>query len=391
MKKIKLFDRISAHKLSALGSNYRVGEEIECPNIAIVRSTSLHEVAIPKSLELLVQAGSGTNNIPVASYTERGIPVFNTPGANSNAVKELVLAAILLASRNICAAWQAVKEIQAPSNREFMSAVERIKKEFKGNELPQKTLAVIGLGQTGVSVANAAHGLGMRVIGYDDCMSVHNAWRLSHNVLLAQDIMQALAQADYVSLHAPLLTETKSFMNAEYLSVVQPDTVLLNFSRGAIVDNQAILHALEQNKLGMYLTDFPDIAFQGNNKIIALPRLGASTFEAEEQCAEMAVANIKAYYEQGEIYNCVNFPEIRAQQAINGNARIAVIHDNIPGMVAKISSVISQEGINIINMVNSSKGHIAYSLLDVNAIDDALLQKIAQIKHVIKIRRVGFE
>ena len=388
MINIKLFNRISAHKLAALGDHYRVGEEVFDPNVFVVRSTSLHDEPIPDCLELVVRAGAGTNNIPIDDYTNRGIPVFNTPGANANAVKELVLAGILLAARNICAAWEKVNSLQAPSNRELTSTVERIKNEFKGTELPQKTLTVIGLGQIGVSVANAAHALGMRVVGYDACMSVHNAWRLSQHVILAQDITQALAQADFVSLHVPLLAETKSFMNAEYLNVLQPHAVLLNFSRGAVVDNAAVLHALSQNKLGMYVTDFPDIEFQGNNKVIALPHLGASTFEAEDHCAEMAVTNIKAYFETGEIFNCVNFPEVRAQYALNCE-RLAVIHKNIPNMVAEISKVISEAGINIVNMVNASRGEIAYSLLDLDTINDDVLQGIGSIADVVRVRRVG--
>ena len=383
-RKILTLNAISARGLARLPEHYIVGGDIADPDGILVRSANMHEMEIPASVRAIARAGAGTNNIPVKKLSERGIPVFNAPGANANAVKELVIAGMLLGARNIVPAIKFVEGL-AGSDEEMHRATEAGKKQFAGMELPGRTLAVIGLGAIGSYIAEAAIKLGMNVVGFDPAITVDAAWRLPSQVKRAENVEDALRMADFVTLHVPLVDATRNLINAQRIGVMRPDAVLLNFAREGVVDNAAVIEALDANKLQAYICDFPANALKGHAKVVALPHLGASTEEAEENCAVMVAEQLADYLENGNILNSVNFPNV--SMARESAYRIAVANANVPNMVGQISSVLAAAGLNIHNMVNKSKGDMAYTLVDVDsAATDTVMQQLSAIAGVLAVR-----
>jgi D-3-phosphoglycerate dehydrogenase len=364
--------------------HYQVAGDITHPDAILVRSASLHQFTFSESIKVIARAGAGVNSIPIEQLTELAIPVLNTPGANANAVKELVLAGMLLACRNLCQAWDYVCKMTGDDEHIHVQ-VEKDKKQFAGFELPGKTLGVIGLGNIGAKVANAARALGMRVMGYDPTITVKQAWELSSDVKNVPHLDQLIKESDFISLHVPLLPETKHLINAKRLALVKPKAVLLNFSRENIVDNDALKAALDNNQLFSYVCDFPCVQLKNHPRVISFPHLGASTKEAEETCAIMAANQVREFLENGNIINSVNFPH--AEMPHNKGNRIAITNANITSMVAQISTKIADAGFNIVDLLNKSKEKIAYTLIDVDGdVSDSLLQEIAAIQGVIKVR-----
>ncbi|MBW8307142.1 MAG: phosphoglycerate dehydrogenase [Thiobacillus sp.] len=383
-RKILTLNAISARGLARLPEHYIVGGDIADPDGILVRSANMHEMDIPASVRAIARAGAGTNNIPVKKLSERGIPVFNAPGANANAVKELVIAGMLLGARNIVPAIKFVEGL-AGSDEEMHRATEAGKKQFAGMELPGRTLAVIGLGAIGSYIAEAAIKLGMNVVGFDPAITVDAAWRLPSQVKRAENVEDALRMADFVTLHVPLIEATRNLINAQRLGMMRPDAVLLNFAREGVVDNAAVIEALDANKLHTYICDFPANALKGHAKVVALPHLGASTEEAEENCAVMVAEQLADYLENGNILNSVNFPNV--SMARESAYRIAVANANVPNMVGQISSLLAAAGLNIHNMVNKSKGDMAYTLVDVDsAATDNVMQQLSAIAGVLAVR-----
>ncbi len=364
--------------------NYTVSEDAGDYDAILVRSAKCHDMAFPESLVAIARAGAGVNNIPVEACAEQGIVVFNTPGANANGVKELVLAGMLIASRHLVEATEWVKTLKG-TGEDVLAQVEKGKKQFVGPELAGKTLGVIGLGAIGVMVANAARSLGMKVIGYDPYISIENAWGLSQDVQRALNLDQLLAVSDYITLHVPLLDNTKSFISAAEISKMKPGVVLLNFARNGLVEYDALEEALDKGRIFRYVTDFPSQKLLGYDSVISIPHLGASTPESEENCAKMAASQLKDYLETGKIVNSVNMPS--AVLPFTGRFRIAVIHRNITGMVGKMTAILAASGANITDMVNKSKGEIAYTVinLDENATNEAV-DAIGQIDGVLRVR-----
>lgn len=388
MFKIQTFNKIAKIGLNQFPTElYEVSPDIQQPDAILVRSQSLHEMNIPASVKVIGRAGAGVNNIPVAALTKIGIPVLCTPGANANAVSELVLAGMLIASRNLCHAWEYVRKLQGDDAALHVN-IEQDKKQFIGSELLGKTLGIIGLGSIGVRVANAAIHLGMRVIGYDPTISVSRAWELSSNVIQAHNMEELLSQSDFVTLHVPLMDETKKMINAVRLQAMKPHAVLLNFARDGIVDNHALLEALNHNKLAAYVCDFPSAALKDHPSVISFPHLGASTKEAEENCAVMLAKQVRSYLEYGAIINSVNFPTVEVPANYTG-VRLAVVNANVPNMVAQISAQLGEAGLNILSLVNKSRDEIAYTLLDVEgSVDDKILSEIAAIQGVLQVRHI---
>jgi D-3-phosphoglycerate dehydrogenase len=389
MFKIQTLNTIAAAGLNQFPRElYEVASEIQQPDAILVRSFNLHTAPIPTSVKAVGRAGAGINNIPVAELTKRGIPVFNTPGANANAVRELVIAGMLLASRHICAAWNYVNGLQSKT-ADLHKEIEQNKKQFVGFELMGKTLGIIGLGSVGVKVANAAISLGMNVIGYDPTISVSRAWELSSNVKQAHSIDDLLIEADFVSFHVPLNEATKNMINSSRLQLMKNDVVLLNFARDGIIDEHALAEALNEKKVLAYVTDFPSAELKGHPNVISLPHLGASTKEAEENCAVMLAKQIRQFLENGSIGNSVNFPALDVPQ-LNAGTRLVIVNENIPNMVAQISSCLASAEINIASLSNKSLESIAYTVIDMNsAINEAVLQKIKSIEGVIQLRLIG--
>lgn len=385
MFKILTLNNISALGLEQLPRDaYEVGSEISQPDAIILRSHKMHDMALPASLKAVARAGAGTNNIPIAKLTALGIPVFNTPGANANAVKELVVAGMLLAARNICQAWDYARKLEG-DEAALNQQVEAGKKQFAGFELQQRTLGIIGLGAIGVEVANAAIKLGMKVIGYEPQIMVQRAWQLSPEVQQALSLEELLMKADFISFHVPLTEHTRNMLSPSRLQLLKPTTTLLNFSRGEILDEALIQEALDQHRLHAYICDFPSAITNHHPRMIALPHLGASTEQAEDNCAVMAVEQIKAYLEHGNIRNSVNFPEIVWPQT--QGKRLAVVNSNVPDMVAKISHDLGKANINIVDMVNRSRNEIAYTLFDLNSeVPEKVLAQIRQIEGVLAAR-----
>jgi len=386
--RIKTLNAISPVGLDRLPKDaYEVGTDVANPDALLLRSAELHGVAIPQGLLAVARAGAGTNNIPIPDYSAVGIPVFNTPGANANAVKELTIAAILLAARNIIdgAAFAHRLDGDAATMNE---AVEKGKKQFVGFELPGRTLAVIGLGAIGVEVANAACALGMKVLGYDPAVTVENAWKLSPLVERVTSPEQLLRRADIVTVHVPLQPATKGLIGADQLALVRPSTVLINFSRAPIVDEAAVVAALEEGRLRGYVCDFPSPALNKRPKVVTLPHLGASTEEAEENCARMAADQLRAYLENGVIVNSVNFPNADLPRREHTN-RLAIANSNTPNMVGQISAVVAGAGLNIADLLNRSKGELAYTVIDVEGeVPAAVLDSIRAIDGVLSARLV---
>jgi D-3-phosphoglycerate dehydrogenase len=385
-RKILTLNAISTRGLARLPEHYTVGGDVVDPDGILVRSANMHEMDIPASVKAIARAGAGTNNIPLKKMSERGVPVFNAPGANANAVKELVIAGMLLAARNLVPAIRFVEGLTG-SDEEMHKATEAGKKNFAGSELPGRTLGVIGLGAIGSYVAEAAIKLGMNVVGFDPAITVDAAWRLPSQVKRAESVEDVLRMADFVSLHVPLIDATRNLINVQRIGVMRPGAVLLNFAREGVVDNAAAIEALDTNKLHAYICDFPANALKGHAKVVALPHLGASTEEAEENCAVMVAEQLADYLENGNVLNAVNFPNVA--MARESNFRIAIANANVPNMVGQISSVLASAGINIHNMLNKSKGDMAYTLVDIDsAVTDIVLQQLATIPGVLAVRNL---
>lgn len=385
--KILRLNKIAEKGLNTFNpKKYKLSETEKNPNAILVRSASLHDLTIPATLEVVGRAGVGVNNIPVNALTNLGIPVLNAPGANANAVKELVLTGMLLASRHICRAWDYARSLEG-DNQHLNQEVEKNKKQFRGMELPGRTLGIIGLGNIGVKVANAACSLGMKVIGFDQHITVENAWKLSATVEKAQSLAEVAAKADFLTVHVPLLEQTKGMINAKLFKLMKPGVVILNFARDGIVNNTDLKEALEKGKVSSYVSDFPNELFQNNPHVITLPHLGASTIEAEENCAVMVAENIQEYLEHGTIRNSVNFPNVVMPRT--EGFRLSIANKNVPNIIAQITTTLSNQGINILDMINKSREEIAYNLLDTDSeISDDTLAEIRKIGGVVRARKL---
>lgn len=384
MFKIKTYNKISKSGLEVFDDKYTIGEEVENADGAIVRSAALHDVEFPESLKAIARAGAGTNNIPIDRCSEKGIVVFNTPGANANAVKELVLAGLFISSRRVVSGIEWAKTLKGNGD-EVGKMVEKGKSAFAGPEIKGKSLGVIGLGAIGVMVANAANHLGMTVYGYDPYLSVKSAWNLNHNAVYINDINEIFAKCDYITVHVPLNDKTKNLVNADSIAKMKDGVRILNFSRAGLVDSTALKSALESGKVASYVTDFPTDDILDVDGVIAIPHLGASTPESEDNCASMAAKELIDYIENGNIVNSVNLPEITMPRS--GEQRICIIHKNIPNMLTMITGIISDNGVNIENLLNKSRGDYAYTMLDIGSADiDDVANKIAAIDGVIKVR-----
>lgn len=388
MFKILTLNNISVAGLERLPrESYEVASEIQHPDAILLRSFKMHDMALPDSLKAVGRAGAGVNNIPVADCTARGIAVFNTPGANANAVKELVLAGMLLAARNICQAWDFARGLEG-DDETLNKQVEAGKKKFVGFELPGRTLGVIGLGAIGVKVANAASRLGMKVIGYDPQITVQSAWRLSAEVQQARSVDDLLAESDFVSFHVPLVEGTRHMINKARIGLMKDKAVVLNFARQGIVEDRAVLDALAGGKLYAYICDFPNNQLKNHPRVIALPHVGASTREAEDNCAVMVAGQVRDYLENGNVHNSVNFPEVIMPRS-EGGFRVAIANANVPNMVGQISTALADAGLNILDMLNKSRGNVAYTLIDVDRpLPDEVTGRIAAIEGVLSVRRL---
>ncbi|MCA1978614.1 MAG: phosphoglycerate dehydrogenase [Thiobacillus sp.] len=383
-RKVLTLNAISARGLARLPQHYVVGGDIADPDAILVRSANMHEMDIQASVKAIGRAGAGTNNIPVKKLSERGVPVFNAPGANANAVKELVIAGMLLGARNLVPALKFVEGLSG-TDEDMHRATEAGKKAFAGAELPGRTLAVIGLGAIGSLVAEAAISLGMKVVGFDPAITVDAAWRLPSQVKRAESVEDALRLADFVTLHVPLVDATRNLIDARRIGAMRPGAVLLNFAREGVVDNAAVVEALDAGKLAAYICDFPSNALKGHARIVALPHLGASTEEAEENCAVMVAEQLADYLENGNILNAVNFPNVAMVR--ESNFRLGIANANVPNMVGQISAVLAAAGLNIHNMVNKSKGDMAYTLVDVDsAVAEGVVAQLAAIEGVLAVR-----
>jgi len=389
MYKVLTLNNISPEGLKLLPSDsYTVGDDVENPDALLLRSFKMHDQEWPASIEAVARAGAGVNNIPLDVFTKRGVPVFNAPGANANAVKELVLGGMLLAARNLCQAYQYTQELEGEGD-ELNKKVEAGKKKFVGYELPGRTLGVIGLGAIGVQVANAAHALGMNVIGFDNHITVGRAWQLSAGVEQARSLEDLFARADMITLHIPLLEDTKNLVNAQRIAMMKKGGVVLNFARGGIVDDSAVLASLEADHLAGYVSDFPSRQLIGNDKVITLPHLGASTNEAESNCAVMVAQNMRDYLEHGIVRFSVNFPEADMPRG-KSPSRITIANENKPNMVAQISTLLADAGLNVDDLLNKSRGDIAYTIVDLDArVPAETIDAIRAIEGVINVRCLG--
>lgn len=388
MLNIKTYNKISPIGLDEFDKTaYTCGDDVEQPVGAIVRSAALHDVEFPESLLAIARAGAGTNNIPVDRCANEGIVVFNTPGANANAVKELVIAGLLIGSRRVIPAINWALTLKGKGD-EVGKMVEKGKGAFVGPEIKGKSIGVIGLGAIGVLVANAANSLGMKVYGYDPYLSVNSAWNLTHNAIHAMDLKDIYEKCDYITVHVPLTPETKGFINSESIAMMKDGVRILNFARGDLVDSADMLAALDGGKVAAYVTDFPSDEFIGADGVVCIPHLGASTPESEDNCAKMAAEELIDYIENGNITNSVNMPNISMPKS--GDARICVIHKNVPAVINKISGVISEANINISNMLNKSRKDFAYTMLDMDEKDsgkiEAIRKAIDEMPEVIRVR-----
>lgn len=384
--KIKTYNKISEKGLSRFDQNYSVSADNDAPDAYILRSHKLHEETIPKSLLAVARAGAGVNNVPVDAYTEQGIVAFNTPGANANAVKELVLAGLLLASRDILGGRDfANNQTQITDAAEMGKLMEAEKKRFAGNELTGKTLGIIGLGAIGSMVADMALALGMKVAGYDPALSVDAAWRLPASVERKENLAGLLAASDYVSIHVPAIEPTKGMINNESLAAAKKGLVLLNFAREAIVNTDAVLSALDSGTMRKYVCDFPEPLVINRPDVIALPHIGASTAEAEENCAVMAANQLRDYLEHGNIINAVNFP-VTTMGPVQG-FRLTFSNKNVSGVLGNVLSVFKEYNVNVVDMVNKSRGDVAYNIIDLASEPSAdVIAAVQAIEHVIRIR-----
>ncbi len=385
MNKILTLNNISVAGLERLPRDaYEVASEIQHPDAVLLRSYNMHDMDIPATVKAIGRAGAGVNNIPVDKLSARGVPVFNAPGANANAVKELVLAGMLMAARNLVQGWDYARGLSG-DDAEIGKQVEAGKKQFAGMELPGRTLGVIGLGAIGVQVANAAHSLGMNVVGYDPDITVQSAWQLTADVEQASSVDDLLSQVDFVTFHVPLVDATRHMINADRLRAMKDNVVLLNFSRNGIIDDQAVVDAMESGKVYAYVCDFPSNLLKNHPRVVALPHLGASTREAEDNCAVMVADEVRDYLENGNIRNSVNFPKVYMKR--QPGSRLCVANANVPNMLGQISTTLADSGLNIIDMINKSRGDLAYTLVDVDGdIGEACVQKISGIEGVLSVR-----
>jgi len=386
--RILTLNNISPKGLARLPrERYEVGAEVASPDAILVRSADMHEFTVPAAVRAIGRAGAGVNNIPVAAMSRRGIPVFNAPGANANAVKELVLAGLFLAARNIGPAWLFARSLSG-DDEAIDQAVEAGKKRFVGFELPGRTLGVVGLGAIGVEVANSALALGMKVLGYDPQITVQRAWQLSSSVEQARSLEDLFARSDAISVHVPLNDATRHLVNAARLALMKADGTLLNFARGGIVDDQAVLAALAARRLHAYVCDFPNAALKDHPQVITLPHLGASTGEAEENCAVMVAEQLRDFLENGNIKNSVNYPEAILGRVPN-TTRLAIANSNVPNMVGQISTCLAAARLNIADLLNKSRGEYAYTLIDADgAVGEDVLARIRAIEGVLSARIV---
>jgi D-3-phosphoglycerate dehydrogenase len=385
MFKILTLNNISVAGLEHLPrESYEIASEIQHPDAILVRSFKMHDMELPESLLAVGRAGAGVNNIPVETLSRRGIPVFNAPGANANAVNELVLTGMLLAARNVCQAWHFARSLEGDDST-ISREVEAGKKKFVGFELPGKTLGVIGLGAIGVKVANAALALGMKVVGFDPEITVQRAWQLSSEVQQAANVDDLLTRVDFVTFHVPLVDKTRHMINAERIQSLKTGVTLLNFSRDGILDDEAVCQAIDAGKIGAYICDFPSNLLKDHPRVITLPHLGASTREAEENCAIMVANELREYLENGNIRNSVNFPDVFMPR--NGGYRMAVVNANVPNMLGQISTVLAEYGLNILDMLNKSRGDLAYTLVDVeNEVCPECVARVRAIEGVLCVR-----
>ena len=391
-----MFNIMTLNKISPVGleklpaKDFVVGDNVENPDGIILRSYEMHDMEIPENVKCVARAGAGTNNIPIDKCSEKGIVVFNTPGANANAVKELVLTGILISSRKVVEGIEWTNSLKGKEDVDKL--VEKGKSQFTGPEIKGKKLGVIGLGAIGILVANAAVALGMEVYGYDPYLSVDAAWSLLSTVTKADSVEAIVRDCDYITVHVPLNASTKKMFNDELFAVMKKGARLLNFARGGLVDNAALKKALEEGIVDKYITDFPDAEVLNLDNVIAIPHLGASTPESEENCAEMAAVELKAYLKYGTITNSVNFPNCTVMYT--GNARVTVAHRNIPNMIGNITAVLAKENLNISNMINTSKGDWAYTLIDLDSLQGKnaeIVKEIGKIDGVVNVRIVREE
>ena len=388
MYKVKTYNQISGKGLERFPrQSYEVGSDIAHPDAYLLRSQKLHGEPVPQSLVAVARAGAGVNNVPVVDYGKQGIVVFNTPGANANAVKELVMAGMLLATRGILAGIDYVQSLTSMTDAAEMSQLlEKEKARFAGGEIKGKTLGIVGLGAIGSMVADMALALGMKVVGFDPALSIDAAWRLSNEVTRMENLPALLARSDYISLHVPAMDATRHMINTDALAGVKPGAVLLNFARETIVDSAAVLHSLDGGKLGRYVCDFPEPALLGHARVIAMPHIGASTEESEENCAVMAADQLMDYLENGNITNSVNFPGVSMGRT-PGTTRITLSNDNVSGVLGHVLSVLADNQVNVIDMMNKSRGELAFNIIDVETPPgEAVIKAIQAIEHVIRVR-----
>ncbi len=385
MYKILTLNNISADGLARLpAAAFQVGGDIKDPDGILLRSFKMHDMTLPATLKAVGRAGAGVNNIPVDKMSKLGIPVFNAPGANSNAVKELVIAGMLLAIRHIGPAWEFSRSLQG-TDAEISKAVEAGKKNFAGYELPGRTLGVVGLGAIGRLVANAAISLGMKVVGFDPGLTVEGAWQLSADVKKADSAEELLRQVDFVTFHVPLIDATRKLINAERLKIMKDGVVILNFAREGIVDDQAVSDAIKAGKVYGYVCDFPSNLLKNHERVITLPHVGASTAEAEDNCAIMVAEQVRDFLENGNIRNAVNFPDVVVPR--ESAYRLIVANANVPNMLGQISSAMAAAGLNINDMVNRSRGELAYTVVDVDSpLPETVRAQIATIPGVMMAR-----
>lgn len=370
-------------------AKYAINENDD-PDALILRSKNLHDITFNDSLKAIARAGAGTNNIPIQRATEAGIVVFNTPGANANAVKELVLANLLLSVRPILQGHEWIQNYKFGPDDDVEAIVEANKKQFAGNELEGKKLGIIGLGAIGAMIANDAYRLGIEVYGYDPYVSVDTAWSISRRVNRVMELDDLLKICDFITVHVPLMDSTRGMIGERELAMMKEDVQLYNFARGPIVDKEAVLKAVNDNRIGGYTTDFADADLLHNEKIRVLPHLGASTEEAEINCARMAAGNLKRFIQTGDIVNSVNFPSV--QMSFNSPVRITIINRNIPNMIGKISTFVAEQGMNIANMVNRGRGDFAYTLVDLEELDyekvERLVARLEEIPDIVRVRAI---
>lgn len=388
MYKVRTYNAISVKGLERFPrQTFEVGSDIRQPDAFLLRSQKLQGVEVPKSLLAVARAGAGTNNVPIAEYCKLGVVVFNTPGANANAVKELVMAGMLLATRGILPGMAYVNSLTAMTDAAEMSAhLEKEKARFAGGEIKGKTLGIVGLGAIGSMVADMALAMGMKVVGFDPALSIDAAWRLSSEVTRMENLQALLARSDYISLHVPAMDATKHLINDAALALTKPGAVLLNFARETIVDSAAVKRSLEAGKLGKYVCDFPEPDLLNHPQVIAMPHIGASTEESEENCAVMAANQLMDYLENGNIVNSVNFPAV-AMGRVAGTTRITFSNDNVSGVLGHVLSVLADKNVNVIDMMNKSRGELAFNIIDVESKPaDDVIAAIAAVEHVIRVR-----